>query len=215
MQSARQLLSCLTTDRVARLPASSWAVEQRPRRALSRIGGFRGRSPLSARHLESPARRPRVLAPAPVALSTAPTLLMLATGVNLGNDGADRSNPIGHTRVIYRLGGAAVAAAVGVTRRVPRNRSLGSRTAAPSVHLESAVVSRQAPGLIPMIRSSECSRVSAFGVPRASASRRQHNCDELGLDEAAADCVACEVDSVAHAELGEDVGAVAFDGFDA
>jgi hypothetical protein len=41
------------------------------------------------------------------------------------------------------------------------------------------------------------------------------DCDELGLDEAAADCVACEVDAVAHAELAEDVGAVAFDGFDA
>ena len=40
-------------------------------------------------------------------------------------------------------------------------------------------------------------------------------CDALGLDQAAADCVACEVDAVAHAELGEDVGAVAFDGFDA
>src|SRR6185312_4679284 len=105
----------------------------------------------------------------------------------------------------------------GVTRRAPqRNRSLGSRTAAPSVHLES-VVGGLATGtrLIPMNRSSQCSGVSALGVPRGSASRQQHNCDELGLDEAEADCVACEVDAVAHAELGEDVGAVAFDGFDA
>jgi hypothetical protein len=37
----------------------------------------------------------------------------------------------------------------------------------------------------------------------------------LGLDQAAADCVACEVDAVAHTELVEDVGAVAFHGFDA
>jgi hypothetical protein len=70
--------------------------------------------------------------------------------------------------------------------------------------------------LIPMNRSSECSRVSAVGVPLASAKRQQQRiCDELGLDQAAADCVAREVDAVAHAELVEDVGAVAFDGFDA
>jgi len=37
----------------------------------------------------------------------------------------------------------------------------------------------------------------------------------LGLDQAAADCVACEVDAIAHAELAEDVGAVALNGFDA
>jgi hypothetical protein len=37
----------------------------------------------------------------------------------------------------------------------------------------------------------------------------------LGLDQAAADCVASEIDAVAHTELAEDVGAVAFDGFDA
>jgi hypothetical protein len=37
----------------------------------------------------------------------------------------------------------------------------------------------------------------------------------LGLDQAAADGVACEVDAVAHAEFAEDVGAVAFDRFDA
>ena len=36
-----------------------------------------------------------------------------------------------------------------------------------------------------------------------------------GLNQAASDCVACEVDAVAHAELSEEVRAVAFDGFDA
>jgi hypothetical protein len=37
----------------------------------------------------------------------------------------------------------------------------------------------------------------------------------LGLDQPAADRIACEVDAVAHPELAEDVGAVAFDRFDA
>jgi len=37
----------------------------------------------------------------------------------------------------------------------------------------------------------------------------------LGLDQAAADRVACEVDAVAHAELAEDLGSMGFDRFDA
>ncbi len=41
------------------------------------------------------------------------------------------------------------------------------------------------------------------------------NRDVLGLDQAAADCVAREVYAVAHAELAEDAGAMAFDGLDA
>jgi hypothetical protein len=36
-----------------------------------------------------------------------------------------------------------------------------------------------------------------------------------GLDQAAEDRVACEVDAVAHAELPEDVGAMGFERFDA
>ena len=67
-----------------------------------------------------------------------------------------------------------------------------------------------------MNRSSERSRVSALGVPLASANRQQQRiCDELGLDQAAADRVARQVDAVAQVELVQDVGAVALDGLDA
>ena len=55
----------------------------------------------------------------------------------------------------------------------------------------------------------------SHGEELLQSGRRGGCVRKLGLDEAAADRVACEVDTVAHAELAEDVGAVAFDRFDA
>ena len=71
-----------------------------------------------------------------------------------------------------------------------------------------------------MWRVETCLHVCAGIVPDCDSSAhlevRARGCVvELGLDQAAADCVSGQVDAVAHAESVQDVRSVSFDGLDA